>query len=96
MVNEAVGIVDGLDGLVGETATAQSYNIEACITDRFTSGDDVGWDIFAEAASSLNHTIAAYATELVHQDVGANDGVVVNNDFSSHFRGVSNDTTATD
>ena len=91
LVDEAVGIVDGLDGLVGEAAAAQAHNVQSGVADGLASGDDIGRDVLAEAASALDHAISAHAAELMHQHVGTDDGVVVDDNLAGHLGGVADD-----
>ena len=46
----------------------------------------------AETCTSAYHRISPYATELVHQNVGTDDGVVVDDDFTGQFGAVADDT----
>ena len=47
---------------------------------------------FEEMAAALYHTITAHMAELVHQYIGADDGIIVDDNFTRHFCRVANDT----
>ena len=61
-----------------------------------SSGYDVRRYVFAEAASALYHAESAYVAELVHQYVGADDGIVVYDNLACHFCGIADDATVAD
>ena len=66
----------------------ESYGLTSC--------NDVRRDIFAETASALNHYMAAYMAELMHQYIGTDNSIVVNNDFTCHLGRVADNTSVTD
>ena len=74
------------DQFVRESAPAQAYDIDSAISNRFASRYNIRWDVFAKPASALYHYVSAYPAELVHQDVGTYDSIVIDNDFACHFR----------
>ena len=75
--------------LVREAATTQAYNIYPGISDWFSPSDDVWRNILRKSASALNHHVATHAAELMGQNGGRNDCVIVHNYFAREFGGVS-------
>ena len=88
--------VDVLDQFVRKSMTAQAYEVDAGILDGFSSGDDVGRDVFAETTSALYHDKTADMAELMHQHIGADNGVVIDNDFPAHLGGISDNASVSD
>ena len=85
-IDDAVGIVDGLDGLVGESATAQANQVHASIADRLLAGNDVGRNVLTGASATLEHDVAAHVQELVEQAGGRDDGVVIDDHLAGKLR----------
>ena len=76
-VEQAVSLVDVLDGLITETATAQTDEVDAAVAGWLLAGNDVWRNILRETATALDHYVACDMAELVNENVGADDGVVV-------------------
>ena len=76
-VEQAVSLVDVLDGLIAETATAQTDEVDAAVAGWLLAGNDVWRNILRETATALDHYVACDMAELVNENVGADDGVVV-------------------
>lgn len=96
LIDKAIGVVDVLDQFVRKSMTAQAYEVDAGILDGFSSGDDVGRDVFAETTSALYHDKTADMAELMHQHIGADNGVVIDNDFPAHLGGISDNASVSD
>ena len=69
-IDDTVGIVDGLNGLVAESATTQANEVHTRIADRLLASNDVWRDIHARTTTTLNHHVAANIAELVEQTGG--------------------------
>ena len=76
-VEQAVSLVDVLDGLIAETATAQTDEVDAAVAGWLLAGNDVWRNILRETATALDHHVTCDMAELVNENVGADDGVVV-------------------
>ena len=92
-IDNAIGIVNGLDSLVGESPAAQSDEINTCISHRLFACNDVGRNILTGACTTLEHDVSAYVEELVEQAGGRDDGAVVDDNLSGKFCRVTDDTT---
>ena len=81
--------------LVAEAAPAQAYEVQAAIACGLLASDDVRRNVLTEAAAALYHHVATNLAELMTENDGADDSVVVNLHFSCEFRGVAyNDVVA--
>ena len=78
-VEQAVSLVDVLDGLIAETATAQTDEVDAAVAGWLLAGNDVWRNILRKTATALNHHVACDMAELMNENVGADDGVVIYN-----------------
>ena len=78
-VEQAVSLVDVLDGLITETATAQTDEVDAAVAGWLLAGNDVWRNILRETATALDHYVACDMAELMNENVGADDGVVIYN-----------------
>ena len=78
-VEQAISLVDVLDGLVAETTATQTDEVDAAIAGRLLAGNDVRRNILRETASALDHHVACDVAELMNENVGADDGVVIYN-----------------
>ena len=96
LVDDAVGFVDGVDDLALETATAQPHNVEAVVGSRMAGADGVGEHALWHACAAADHRVAADAAELVNQDAGREDGVVIDGDFAGELRAVADDDVVAD
>ena len=96
LVEQAIGIVDVVNDFGRETATTQPHKIETAISHWVTGSHDVGRNVLAGACAASHHDIAAYVAELVDEDIGTDDGKVVDHDLTGDFRGISDDATITD
>ena len=76
-VEQAVSLVDVLDGLIAETATAQTDEVDAAVAGWLFAGNDVWRNILRKTATALDHHVTCDMAELVNENVGADDGVVV-------------------
>ena len=85
--------MNGVDGLIRESATAQSNQVYTCITDRLFTCDDIGRNVLTGTAAALEHDVSAYMQELVEETAGRNDGIVVDNHFAGKLGRVANNTT---
>ncbi len=95
-IDDAVGIVDGLDGLVVESATTQPDEVNTSVADGFLACDDVGRNVLRCAATALEHDVAAYAAELVEQAATGNDGAVLDDNLAGNLRGIAYNAAVTD
>ena len=92
-IDNAVGIVDGLDCLVTETTAAQSDEVHTSVTHRLLAGDDVGGNVLTGACAALEHDVASDVQELVEQTGGADDGTVIDDDLTGKLGGVADDAS---
>ena len=76
-VEQAVSLVDVPDGLIAETATAQTDEVDAAVAGWLLAGNDVWRNILRETATALDHHVTCDMTELVNENVGTDDGIVV-------------------
>ena len=88
--------MDGLDGLVGESATTQANQVHASIAHRLLAGNDVWRNVLTGTGAALEHDVAAHMQELVEQARCRDDGAVINDDLSGKFRGVADDAAVAD
>ena len=54
------------DYFIGKTTATKADNVDTAESYGLTSCNDLRRDIFTEAASALNHYMAAYMAELMH------------------------------
>ena len=78
-VEQAISLVDVLDGLVAETTATQTDEVDAAIAGWLLAGNDVRRNILRETAAALDHHVACDVAELMNENVGADDGVVIYN-----------------
>ena len=90
-IEQAIGLVDALDGLVAESAAAKAYQVDAREADGLLAGNHVGRNVLTGAAAALEHDVSAHAAELVEQAGGRDDGKVVDNHLAGKLRGVADD-----
>ena len=76
-VEQAVSFMNVLDGLIAETATAQTDEVDAAVAGWLLAGNDVWRNILRETATALDHHVTCDMAELVNENVGADDGVVI-------------------
>ena len=76
-VEQAISLVDVLDGLVAETTATQTDEVDAAIAGWLLAGNDVWRNILRETATALDHHVTCDMAELVNENVGADDGVVI-------------------
>ena len=95
LVDDTICIVNTFDHFIGEATTAQADDVDSAESDRFASCNDVRRNIFTETASALNHYMTAYMTKLMHQYIGADNRVIINDDFACHLGRVTDDTSVT-
>ena len=91
LVDDAVSLVDVLNGLCREAATPQADEVDACIADGLLACNDERRNVLREAAASLNHDVGADVAELMAEHDSRNDGVVVDGDLACKLRGVADD-----
>ena len=84
------------DHFIGKTTATKADNVDTAESYGLTSCNDIRRDIFTEAASALNHYMAAYMAGLMHQYIGTDNSIVVNNDFTCHLGRVADNTSVTD
>jgi len=78
-VEQAISLVDVLDGLVAETTATQTDEVDAAIAGWLLAGNDIRRNILRETATALDHHVACDVAELMNENVGADDGVVIYN-----------------
>ena len=76
-VEQAISLVDVLDGLIAETTATQTDEVDAAIAGWLLAGNDIRRNILRETATTLDHHVACDMAELVNENVGADDGVVI-------------------
>ena len=94
-VDDTLGILDGLDGLVRETAAAHSDKVHSCVAYGFLTSDNVWRNVLTGTCSALEHTVSANVQELVEQAACRDDSVVVDDYLAGKLSGVADDTTIT-
>ena len=82
-----------VDGFVAETAATKADDIDTAVACRLLACNNIRRYVETEAASALNHNISANVAELMAQDCGTDDCIVVNNDFAGKLGGVADDTS---
>ena len=92
LIDVAVGLMDGINLLASEAATAQTYEVEAAVSDGLAGGNDIGRNLLATLTATLHHYVATDATELVDEHGRADDGKVVNDNLACQLCLVANDT----
>ena len=95
-VDDAISIVDGIDGLVRETTTTQAYEVDTSIADGLLAGNDEGWNILRGAATALEHDVAAHADELMEQTACRDNGEVIDLYLAGNLGGVADDAAIAD
>lgn len=93
-VEQAISLVDVLDGLVAETTATQTDEVDAAIAGRLLAGNDVRRNILRETASALDHHVACDVTELMNENVGTDDGVVIYNHLAGKLGRVTDNQAA--
>ena len=91
LIDDAVGLMDVLNGFSREATTAQADEVNARITDRLLAGNNKWRNVLREAASTLYHHVRADVAELVAEHNSRNDGEIVDGYFSGKLGGVAND-----
>ena len=77
IINDAVGIVNVFNNFGGETAAAESHDVQTAISNGFTTCDYEGRNVLRSARTSAHHYIATDAAELVNKYSRTDDSVVV-------------------
>lgn len=93
-VEQAISLVDILDGLVAETTATQTDEVDAAIAGRLLAGNDVRRNILRETATALDHHVACDVAELMNENVGADDGVVIYNHLAGKLGRVTDNQAA--
>ena len=93
-VEQAVSLVDVLDGLIAETATAQTDEVDAAVAGWLLAGNDVWRNILRETATALDHYVACDMAELVNENVGADDQAAAEHAVVSHVNGLHQEVVA--
>ena len=93
-VEQAVSLVDILDGLIAETATAQTDEVDAAVAGWLLAGNDVWRNILRETATALDHHVTCDMAELMNENVGADDGVVIYNHLAGKLGRVTDNQAA--
>ena len=94
-VDNPVGVVDNIYGLVGESATSQAYEVYATITYGLLSGHDVWWNILVSTRAALHHHVTAHMGKLMEETSGGNRGKIIDYHLTGQLRGVAYDTAVT-
>ena len=76
-VEQAICLMDVLDGFVAETTATQTDEVDAAVAGWLLAGNDVWRNILRETATALDHHVTCDMAELVNENVGADDGVVI-------------------
>ena len=95
-IDDAIGLMDGIDRLSGKSSAAKTDEVHACIAHRFLSGNNVGWNILTGARAALEHDVTTHPTELVEQAGGRDNGVVINLHLTGKLCGIADDTAIAD
>ena len=66
-IDDAIGIVNSVDDLVGESATTQTDEVDTRIADRFLASNDVGRNVLRGATATLEHDVTTHMQELMEQ-----------------------------
>ena len=95
-VDDAIGFMDSLDSLTGESPAAQTYEVHTSIANGFFACNDVGRNVLTGTSTALEHNISPDVEELVEQTCCRNDGTVVDYHFSCKLRRVADDASVAD
>ena len=95
-IDDAIGLMDGLDGFTGKTSAAQTNEVDTSVTDGLLAGNHERWNVLTGACTTLEHDVAAYMGELMEQTGSRDDGVVVDDHLTRKLRGVADDTAVAD
>ena len=93
-VEQAISLVDVLDGLVAETTATQTDEVDAAIAGWLLAGNDIRRNILRETATALDHHVACDVAELMNENVGTDDGVVIYNHLASKLGRVTDNQAA--
>ena len=86
--------MDVLDGFVAETTATQTDEVDAAIAGWLLAGNDVRRNILRETATALDHHVACDVAELMNENVGADDGVVIYNHLAGKLGRVTDNQAA--
>lgn len=88
---DVVGGMEIVDNLNGEAATLETDEVESAECSGMSSYHAEGGDILRATCATAHHDVTSYTTELVNENIGTEDGEVINDDLSGEFRAIAND-----
>ena len=96
LIEDSIGIVDGFDDFGFEATTTQTDVVQTAVGNGLASSNAEGRNVLACAGAAANHDVTTNVAELMNQDVGAENGKVIDDHLSGNFRGVTNDTSVSE
>lgn len=94
LIEQAVGVVDIFNQFGREAATAQANQVETAIGHWFACRHGERRNVLTCARTATNHYVATDMAELMHQNIGADDGEIVHHNLTGNLGGITNDTAA--
>ena len=87
--------MDVIDEVTVEAPSTKTDSVQAAESCRVAGYETERQNILREACAAAHHRVATYATELVHQHTGTQDGIVVNDYLACKLGAVADDATVT-
>lgn len=93
LIEDSIGVMDGFDNFGFEATTTQTDVVQSAVGNGLASSNAERRNVLACAGAAANHDVTTNVAELMNQDVGAENGKVIDDHLSGNFRGVTNDAS---
>ena len=94
--DDLVGPVDVVDEVAVEPSATKPDGIQSAERSRLSGHEAEGQDILRETCPAAHHRIASHTAELMHQHIGTQDGMVVDDNLARQLCAVAYDTIVSD
>src|SRR5690606_7676627 len=95
-VKQSVNILNGGNGCIAQASPAQSYAVNAGVTERFAGSFNIRWNVLPNQRSSGDESMLADANKLLDCDYTFNHYKIFDGNMSGNCCGIGKNTSVAD